>query len=68
MKRALYRDQVARFGIRYLRSQFAPRIFEALEFITLEGIGDPVRVRLVRVPEASCFSGERVFLACPHPN
>jgi hypothetical protein len=68
MKRALYRDRVARFSVRYLRSHFAPRIFKGLEFIAVEGIGDPVRVRLIRIPESSCFSGERVFLACPHPS
>lgn len=68
MRRALYRDQVARYSLRYLRARFSPRTFKALRYITVEGIGKPVRVELVRAPERTCFSGDRVFLRCPHPD
>jgi hypothetical protein len=68
MRRALYRDQVVRLSVRSLRSQFKPSVFRTLNAVTLAGSGGPVRVSLVRVPERTCFSGERVFLVCPHCN
>jgi hypothetical protein len=67
MKRALYRDQVVRVSIRALRSQFKPSLFRKLDVVTLDLGGEHVRVSLVRLPERTCFAGERrIFLVCPH--
>jgi hypothetical protein len=67
MRRALYRDQVVRVSVRSLRSQFKPSVFRKLTVVTLDAGGGPVRISVVRVPERTCFAGERrIFLVCPH--
>lgn len=65
MKRALIRSDVVRTSVRAIRAQFSERVFRCLDAVTLDAGGGPVRVRLVRQREPTCFSGERIYLACP---
>lgn len=68
MKPALYRDRVVRASVRAIRAQFSEKVFRSLDAVTLDAGDGPVRVRLVRQREPTCFSEERVYLACPNAN
>ncbi len=62
---AIYRDQVERVTLPMVRAQMKPTRFREAQSIRLEKYNFQVLVQLARVPNPTCYGGERVFFVCP---
>jgi hypothetical protein len=60
----LYADEVPRVTLPMVRSQLAPRRFDALEAVTITLGGVSAEVKLARAPAPGCLVKPRVFFVC----
>ncbi len=61
----VYRDEITRVTLRFLRSQFPPRVFRKMTSVMLEHKGVQCEVAIRYGVSAGHFGGMRPWLVCP---